>query len=715
MSRGRVSPGRGAGGGLTRRALLTTALRGATAAALGAALSACARGAGSAPVGPAPAQTVIALRFMPWWQDWTGSGPGLLRQACDRFEQGHPGLRLTPLPGPNGASGVSSAAVVADILAGQGPDVVCDFGTSFAEYVTTGAFADLSPYLRAAGIPGATWSSAHLEALRWGTGQYGLPTYDGPCVFAYRQDLLAALGLGRPDPDWTYTEAAALWRRCALPAQVSGGAPPRLGATVWWWDGWRASEWLLRGFGGAEMDAAATRATFTDPNSLAAGEWLLPLLWYGVVGTFTAATLQSGSVAFALRGGWSIAEDVVTFGDRFPWDYLPAPVFPQGRSTFGNNDFWGLNALGAHPAAAWELVRYLTYEDAWQRFCMKTALLQPCKNSLWEEWEATMVATAPVLRGKALRWYRDAAQGGYGYAQRFFRYQPVEAHDAIAREIIRLNARQVDVPAAFGAITSAVDALQARGAAVAPAQEAAVRQADALRGGSGPILLDPPPVRGLGTAPTPGGSLLRRSGPAYRLRGAGVDVWGHADNCTFTALAENTSDGDWACRVMALTAGDCPAPAPWAKAGLMARGDLSDDAPMAFVAVTAAHGVQTGFRLTAGYDAAGQTATAHGRSGLVGPGVLNRPNPGRTGNALLRPVWLRLRRQGDQWSAWTSLDGRRFTPAGGAVPVLMAGAWVGLFATAVNAGLPHASGCFIQATFEDLSFTPGATYRLGRP
>ena len=654
---------------------------------------------------PSVQTPVITLRFMPWWTEWSGTGLALLKQGCAQFEAIHTGLRLQPLPGPNGTL-VTSAAVLSAMLAGQGPDVVCDYGDSFGAYVASGAFVDLQPLLTAQDIPLSTWSQAHIEALRTPSGQFGLPTYDGPCVYAYRQDLLAELGLDPPDSNWTYTEAADLWRRCALPA-AAGSGQVRYGATTWWWDGWKASNWLFTAFGGAEMDAAATSATLSDPSSLRAGEWLLPLLWYGVVGTYTAATLQQGTTVFALRGGWSIQDDVLAFGNNFPWDYAPVPVYQYGRATFGNNDFWGLNALSPNQAAAWELMKWLTYEDQWQRFCIRTALLQPCKNSLWDEWEVSIRAAAPVLRDKALQWYRDAAQGGYGYAQQFFRYQPSAADAVLSSGMPALNAGPADISKAFTGMDQSIDALQTAGAALQG------RLADAVRrfvvpgtASGGEVLLNPPAVDGLGAAPGSASSLVT-SGPTgtYRVTGRGPAVGGLADAGTFAGLAANASVAEYACRVTELANVSCPSLPPQALAGLIARGDLSDDAPMVLVAVSASAGVSVLYRTMAGFASAVPASAA---SPLAPPSSAGAARP-----RVALPLWLRLRRQADLWTAWTAPDGTHWTQVGASMPVLMSGAWVGLFVSAGNASLAGAAGGAVLGAFDRASFVPLGYYRLG--
>lgn len=679
-------------------------LRAATAAALGAVLSGC--GQARRPAGPQPNRPVLELTFMPWWVDWNAAGRSLLQQQCTAFGAAHPGLRVTAVPGPNGG-GVDGTSVVTSILSGGGPAVVCDFQDRWAQYMEGQAFLDLGPYIRRDGLDTAVWSAPHLQALQWDGRQYALPTYDGPVVLAYRRDLLAAAGLSSPDPDWTYDEATHIWRLCSVPATG------RRGAALWWWqDVWQYSNWLLVGFGGAEMDPSGTRALFSDPSSVQAGEWLLPLIWEGVAGYFGLA-LETGQAVFTARGGWSVASDAATYGNRFPWDYAPSPLFPQGRSTFGNADYWGCSALQPDVEAAWELCRYLSYEPEWQRFCMKTALLPPCTAALWEEWEATAAAVAPALRGKQLKWFRDAAQGGYGYPPQFFRYQTAYADRLIGAEISVLNAHATDVPTAFSRITSQVDALQAAGAAVASQMSAVVASVHTLAEDPLAPVLPPPAVQGAGVPGAPAPSLLRSlPGGGWEVTGAGSDVGGQSDNGTLAAVVSNAGEAEFSCRVSAITDVDCPVLAPWAKVGLMARGDLSDDSALALVAVTGSQGLQTIFRFAAGYNVAGTTGGT-AASGPFAPAALSVAGAGPGVPALRVPVWLRLQRRGAVWTPSASRDGATWIPLGSPVLTLMGGAWVGLFVSAVDAAFPGTPPGRIRATFDHVSFTPGATYRIG--
>jgi ABC-type glycerol-3-phosphate transport system substrate-binding protein len=454
----------------------------------GAALGACA-GPAQAPSATQPtvSQPVTELTFMPWWIFWDAAGRAIVQQGADMFAQSRRGLRLKALPGPQGG-GANTTDVIASMLAGTGPDVVADCCGSWMSYTSLGAFANLNTYLKRDNIDLSAWSTGQIKALQTPDGQFGLPVYHGPVVLACRLDLLDSLGLEYPDPDWTHTQAADFWTRCAGPFQANGKSQWRYGANFPWSShGWYAQSYLLYGFGGAEMDPTRTKALFDQPGSIQAGQWIFPLLWAKVLGPRTGS-IQDGTAVFELAGGWSIPRNVTTYGTKFKWDYVPMPKFPKGRATFANNDFWGINAQSKHPDAAWEVLKWLAYEDDWQRFCMKATLIPPSKVALWAEFEAQLVAAAPPLKDKGLKWFRDAAEGGYGYPQEFFRYSYQQADALIGQVMGKIFDRNLDVEGGFRQLTQQLDALEQAGAVT----EGAARSAQQRFPTTGPALAPVP-------------------------------------------------------------------------------------------------------------------------------------------------------------------------------------------------------------------------------
>jgi hypothetical protein len=116
-------------------------------------------------------------------------------------------------------------------------------------------------------------------------------------------------------------------------------------------------------------------------------------------------------------------------------------------------------------------------------------------------------------------------------------------------------------------------------------------------------------------------------GNSIVVKGAGADVWGRSDGLHFVYQTLN-GDGEIVARVGGVDNTD-----PWAKAGLMVRGDLEDGSVNAFVARTAGHGATFQYRTAAG------EATVAEFGGPVGD-----------------LCWLKLQRRGNVFSAWQSDD-----------------------------------------------------------
>ena len=129
----------------------------------------------------------------------------------------------------------------------------------------------------------------------------------------------------------------------------------------------------------------------------------------------------------------------------------------------------------------------------------------------------------------------------------------------------------------------------------------------------------------------PGLATAAAPSPQVRVGGSGTDIWGRSDGF-FYAHQEVTGDFILETRVAALEPTD-----PRAKAGLMIRASLGDDAPNALIASTPKHGVTFQHRAEPGGETTYVSVPASG------------------------PVWLRLTRTGDSVEAFYSIDGVEWT------------------------------------------------------
>jgi probable HAF family extracellular repeat protein len=144
---------------------------------------------------------------------------------------------------------------------------------------------------------------------------------------------------------------------------------------------------------------------------------------------------------------------------------------------------------------------------------------------------------------------------------------------------------------------------------------------------------------------------------AYLVSAGGADMWGARDEFRFGFEA---IDGD---AELVVNVAELVAAHPWARAGISFRASSADDAPHVSLIATAGNGVDLHWRATAG----GQTQRL-----------------GQQPTGAFTPVYLKLERKGNTYSASRSDDGSTWTPVGEASVVLPSVAQAGLIACAIS-------------------------------
>ncbi len=693
---------------LTRRQALRYTAIAAGAAAAG--------GLVSVPASAAPRNNdpVITVNFqINWQQAWNDEAIRLCQQYTDEnFNATHKGVRAIPQPWGN-ASGV-----LAQVLAGDSsaPAVVSSCCGDFP--IALPMLERLDPWLQQDNLPRSLWSQGQLLTYQEPSGLYGVPAYTACQPLIYNQTLFDDLGLKYPDPEWDYTEAEAIWR--SLAGKLPNGSWRYASTIELQPSGFDAWPFMFHGWGQADgqMDPTHTKALFSTPQALACGQWWYPLVWDKVFinrfngfgnGYDGAAAMAHGLVGMYQSAGNMLFEAVVNLRN-VKWDVIPMPHWPAGRATNVQVDYYGMNANYPNKDLAWELWKFVAASQGTNRFLVSTTLSFPNLMSMWPEWEAIVNAAAPATRGKQLKWWGDAAIKGYGYGQQFWRYEDSQAEGIIGNIATQIWNKQMDVVEGFNQITKQIDAFEAVGAqtqAKLNTEEAAI--AKVLSSVSvGPHTNYPAPsVTGAGVPPTDAKNLVVVGpGGSYTLLGDGWDMYEASDNAVFACLPVTATEGEWSCRVTSVTNLTCPHLSQWAKIGIGAFGDLSDDSPAAYPHVTGAHEIEWQYRIVPGL-------TPAGASGLLPNGVKNlmAPNTKPAANYLLAPLWLKISRQGDQWTPWASMDGKTWTQLNPPATVRMAGCWVGIYACAHNGSFSNKG--YIRATFDNLSFTPTHFVQLG--
>ncbi len=153
------------------------------------------------------------------------------------------------------------------------------------------------------------------------------------------------------------------------------------------------------------------------------------------------------------------------------------------------------------------------------------------------------------------------------------------------------------------------------------------------------------------------------TGSSFTVKGSGADIWNTADGFHYVYQVL-TGDGEIKARVASVenTNG-------WAKAGVMVRESLNADARHAMAVMTPAYGFAFQRRTT---PAGSSTTTGYG--------------------GIAAPYWVRLVRQGSNFSAYRSADGNAWKWVGTQAMAMGTPAYVGLAVTSHNNGV----GCTAQ-------------------
>ncbi len=593
------------------------------------------------------------------------------------------------------------------IASGTGPDVF--WSNIIGPLVDHGYVLDLTPYLKQENIATDIFLTSQLAQYRKAGSLYALPAYAHVLTMVINEGLLDQLGLAYPAPDWTHVDFLRLAEATTGKSGQAGNH--RYGASLMAWPTAMPDAFYFHGFGGSYIDPTnPQRCALDTAESLACGEFLFPMILNGVATTNWGTAMQQwfpqGLVG--ILSNWSLPFENVNTFSNVKWNYYPQPVWPKGPATFVNSDFLAINAATKVADVAWEVLRYTAIEPALQKAVMKLTGFSPSLKSLLAEWVAVLRSLAPPLRSKNLEVYEALVYSNRAFPGMDFAHADGQAKTLIGNWAQQIMGRRVSVQGGLRQAAAQVNLLEAAASAAYRQQQALTNALKVGPGGSYPR----PTATGAGAAAVAAPQLATLAASGLVLTGTGAAVGAGTDGFGFATTPELGVDATYTCRVTALTEVGTTPPQRWAMAGLMARSDLSDKSTMILLAVTRAHGLVLEVRPTP------TTATQIqiGSGGLWSAAKVTRKTPQGKAGFLRQPVWLRLQRKATRWTAFTSLDGTKWTAAGTAVDLKMAGCFVGAFATAYN-GSPGATGR-VRAAFDDLGgFAPrsGDVWQVGKP
>lgn len=699
---------------LTRRGALGYSALAAAAVAAGSGTL-----GGTAVAAPGVANPVIQLYYSAGGYESTRSTAALtaINELLNTyFVAKNPGIRLKVNFDFHG----NTMGLMAALLGGEGPDVFEEW-YDLPVLIQQGMLLDIMPYVRASNLnlnlfmPGEISEVTATNVTNGTSGLFGLPAYVHQQALLVNLGLLDQLGIAYPNPEWNYLEAEHLWRAAA---GVSG-TTRRLGSDFrFQTEG--PDSFYLRGWGGSYVDPKdAMHCTLDQPAALSCGEWLFGLMAEQVVGTdHSYSDFQKGILATMYAGSDGgmpgLAATVQNMKVRF---YL-MPRWPKGWFTAHAEDFHAIYSGTKYPEQSWELLRFLSTNADWQRGLIQLFLAGPALDSLWPEYTRIVEEYAPPLRNTNLEVFTTQAALHMPVFRSHFQYASDTVYGMIGAWSNKIQAQHLSVASAWSQAAAQTNAFES-----AQAQEAASSAASAGRllaqlkeavSDPGAVTFSAPLYAQPGAAPTKAPQLATTSHGAVAVTGVGAGLAGSADGGTFAGQPWTKASGTFSVRLTGISNVNSPTYlSSGASAGLAIRTDLSPSAREAALVVASNRGVHWKARPVAGLGLKDQRPRNYPGTGLLLPQGLLHDGHKPHANYLIRPVWLRLVRHGQVWTAFTSLDGTTWMQAGLPVGLLVGGVWVGLFVTPRDSNLgnkPYA----MKATFDHISgFSPDTVVTIG--
>ena len=442
-----------------RTALRRAAVTAAAAGFGGLGLAACASAVRSG-TAPTAQSTILKVYYqINWQQSWNSLALRLCQEFTDTyFNSKHKGVMAIPAPWGN------SQGAVTQIISGApgAPAVLSSCCGDF--FIARPVLANLTPLLRQDNLSSSLWSAGQLQTYQESSGLYGVPAYTACQPLIYNQTLFDTLGLPYPDPAWDYREAPAVWKSVSGPTK---NGKHRYGTTFQWYPNYfDGSVFLLKGFGGEEMDPTHTICLMDSKAAITAGNWIYPLIWdktminRGGLGMEGAQAVLNGLTAMYQSAGNMLFEAVNVLGTNIKWDVLPMPSWPVRRATNVQVDFYGVNAHYKNQELAWELFKFVAASTETNRFLIRSTLSFPNLVSMWSEWESIVRAVAPMTQHKQLKWWRIAAEQGYGYGHEFWRYLDPQAQSIMGAGISKIWNQKISVQGGYTQIAQQVTAFE---------------------------------------------------------------------------------------------------------------------------------------------------------------------------------------------------------------------------------------------------------------
>ena len=347
--------------GMSQKAAITLA----ASASIALLTTACTGQSGSNTSDDASKETTINF-----WHAW--SAPAEQKAVNDLvagFEKAHPNIHVKIV------GNMTDDKVNQALRAGgdKAPDVVSSFTTNnVGKFCSSGAFVDLNPFFKKAGIdPETTFPKAMNEYTQFDGNRCTVPLLGDAYGLYYNKTAFDRAGIKNPPKTWTEFAAAA--RKLTIP---QGDSFKQLGFMPLY-HGWESTtEHYFAQFSPTYFDSSGKSNVAKDPKFEAGFQLQKKLVdelgGYQKLEKYRSGLgdewgpkhpFQTGQVAMQLDGEWRLGM-ALDAKPGFEIGVAPLPVPDDQLDTYGKGyitgTIAGIAATSKKQNAAWELIKYMT-------------------------------------------------------------------------------------------------------------------------------------------------------------------------------------------------------------------------------------------------------------------------------------------------------------------------------------------------------------------
>jgi len=302
------------------------------------------------------------------WHFFTEREAAAIDTVVKDFEAGHPNIKVTI------KSGQDDSKVTQAIGAGNGPDIGLSYSTDIVgKFCSSGAWVDLTPYIERDNVDLNQLNATTRQYTEFDGKRCAMPFLADAYGIFYNKDMFAKAGIaGPPKTLDELTEDAK-----KLTVKNPDGSLKTVGFLPLFDFYENAAAHLAPAVGAKWLTADGKSAIAGDPAWKALLAWQKNLVdWYGYdnLQKFRAGlgdefsadnAFQKGQVAINVDAEYRLA----FVKDQAPnLKYGVAPLPTTDPSTYGGGyvtgNIMGISKNAQNPEAAWELIKYLTTNDA---------------------------------------------------------------------------------------------------------------------------------------------------------------------------------------------------------------------------------------------------------------------------------------------------------------------------------------------------------------